>query len=130
MDEVICGLTSSWMPTFSRCTVRNALSRLLDARLSAWPVVIGISCPTSRCACWLSSVTMCGVWSRLDAVSLFTALMIPPRITLPNLPATPANPPVEPMIEVSACCASASLIVESVPVTTLDPLIVVVVVFS
>ena len=110
-DELICGFTSSEMPTFSRWIVWNALLRFAEDSDSACPVVIGISCPTSRCACWLSSVIRCGVWSRLDAVSLFTALTIAPRIVPPTLPAPPMNPPLVPRIELSADWASVSLIV-------------------
>jgi len=39
-------------------------------------------------------------------VSLFTALMIAPKIVSPILPPNPPNPPVDPMIELLARCVS------------------------
>ena len=95
-----CGVTSSLMPTSSRWTVRKALSKL---SLSASPVVIGTSCPTRNFAAWLSSVTICGVASKFDVVSDFTALMIAPKIVfLPISPTNPPKPPVAPSSEAAA----------------------------
>ena len=110
---LICGRTSSWMPTFWRWMVRNALSKLFD---KASPVVIGMSCPTNIRAGWLSSVITEGVDSTFEAVSAFTAFSTAEKMASePRLPPMPKLPPFAPAMEASADSRSACVVGLSLP---------------
>ena len=114
---LICGFTSSWIPTFWRWMVRKALSKLL---LSASPVEIGTSWPTRIFACWLSSVMIDGVDSTFEAVSAFTALMTKPNTAL--LPRSPPNPKVPPVAPSRVCtAASRKAVAVSEPLSSFSP---------
>src|SRR3546814_11862073 len=73
--------------------VRNGLE--LESP-STSPEVTGTSWPTRIRAGSLSRVMIDGVDSRLEPVSLLTALMTGPNNVLPALPPMPARPPVRP----------------------------------
>ena len=102
---VTCGVTSSWMPTLWRSMVRNGL---LLASPSTSPVVIGTSWPTRILAFSLSRVRIDGVDSRLEPVSLLTALMIAPNSRSPDSPANPVRLPLMPSSDCSAALRAAS----------------------
>ena len=87
LPALICGFTSSSMPTFWRWMVRKALSKLFD---SASPVLIGISWPNRIDPFTLSFTVSDGVDRMFDSLSSCTALMIAPSTRL--LPISAAKP--------------------------------------
>ena len=104
------GVTSSWMPTSWRSTVRKGFEL---AWSRTWPVVIGTSWPTMRAEVALFKVMPKGVDRMRELLSFSTALRMTPKRLSPDWPPKPSVRPAVPVRELMAASRSGLAFVRS-----------------